>query len=75
MMRDRSSPPMSFDGRLFWYEQWFDPEADLCCAPDCRRPISEDDVPLILFSGTGKACKQARLHPTCAERLGLFRRD
>jgi hypothetical protein len=64
---------MEFDGRLFWYVEYFDPDDDRCCAPDCRKPIDEDDVPLMLFKGTGRRCRQARLHVVCAERLGLFR--
>jgi hypothetical protein len=66
-------PPMEFDGRIFWYVEYFEQDGDLCCAPDCRQPIDEDEVPLILFKGTGKDCRQARLHVACAERLGLFR--
>jgi hypothetical protein len=64
---------MSFDGRLFWYDDWFDPSDDRCCAADCRTAIDEDDVPLILFRGEGKDMQQTRLHTACAERLGLFR--
>jgi hypothetical protein len=66
-------PPMEFDGRMFWYLEYFNPADDRCCAPECRQLIAEDDVPLILFKNTGPACRQSRLHVACAERLGLFR--
>jgi hypothetical protein len=72
MPRD-DGPPMAFDGRIFWYVSHYSPDDDRCCAPGCRQLIAEDDVPLILFKGSGKACQQARLHVRCAEQLGLFR--
>jgi hypothetical protein len=51
---------MSYDGRLWWYTDWFDPAADLCCI--CRQPIPEDDVPLILFQTRGETTWQSRMH-------------
>jgi hypothetical protein len=68
------TPAIEFDGRLFW---WIDrapfagDQADLCCAPDCTEPISDDEIPLILWSQDGR--KMARLHFACAERIGLLR--
>lgn len=72
-MNPTDGPPMEFDGRLFWYVEFFDPADDRCCAWGCRRSIDEDEVPLILFKGTGRHCQQSRLHVACAQRLGLFR--
>lgn len=67
-------PPILFHRGLFWYTDWFDPSADLCCAPDCRALIPEEDVPLILFwERDDGATWQTRIHFECAERLGLFR--
>jgi hypothetical protein len=66
-------PPMEFDGCIFWYVEHFDPADDRCCAPACRLLIDDEEVPLILFKGEGRQCRQSRMHVTCAERLGLFR--
>ena len=35
----------------------------------CGCPICEDDVPMILFRGEGKAMKQAAFHNACFEKL------
>jgi hypothetical protein len=61
-------PPMQYDGRLWWYTEWFDPAADLCCV--CRQPIPEEDVPLILFKDVGRQTWQSRIHfHPCADQL------
>lgn len=61
-------PPMAYDGRLWWYTDWFDPAADLCCL--CREPIPEDDVPLILFKDVGGQTWESRMHwEPCAQTL------
>jgi hypothetical protein len=73
MTRKKPGPPMVFDGQIFWYVSWFDLDDDRCCAPLCRKLIDEDDVPLILFKGEGKAVQQSRIHVACAEQLGLFK--
>jgi hypothetical protein len=67
----RGGPELEFDGRIFWYVDRYDPDDDLCCAPDCRKPIDEDEVPLILWKDDAK--KMARLHFACADRIGLLR--
>jgi len=73
MKKRAAVPPMYFDGSLFWYTDWFDPNADLCCV--CREPIPEEDVPLILFKKVvskedGRQTWQTRIHfHPCAERL------
>jgi hypothetical protein len=71
----RQTPTLEFDGRIFWYVGWFDPADDICCAPDCRKPIAEEEVPLCLFKSRigGAATHQSRLHFACADRLGLLR--
>jgi hypothetical protein len=59
---------LHYDGRLYWYTEWFDPAADLCCL--CRQPIPEDDVPLILFKTVGRQTWQCRLHmDPCGQTL------
>jgi hypothetical protein len=77
----RDVPPIEFDGLVYWYVEWFDPAADLCCV--CREPIPEEDVPLILFKEreaqtitaagaivTHKQTLQARVHfDPCAHVL------
>ena len=75
MPRD-GGPPMTFDVRLqiFWYLRWYDPTEDRCCAYGCRRIMTEDEVPLIMFRGEGEDCQQTRLHFECAVRLGLLPR-
>ena len=73
MTRAKAGPPMSFDGFLFWYTEWFDTEDDRCCAPHCRQVIPEDDGPLILFKDVERKTWQTRLHVACASRLGLLR--
>lgn len=69
----KAAPELEFDGRIFWYVHAFDPADDVCCEPGCRKPIDEDDVPLILWKGKGRDCRMSRLHTACAERIGLFR--
>ncbi len=66
-----AGPPMRFDHGLFWYTESFDPADDICCAPDCRMPIDENDVPLMLFATRAGLTWQSRLHVSCAERLGV----
>jgi hypothetical protein len=62
-------PPIIFDGRLWWYSQWYDPDDDRCCL--CRGAISDDEVPLILFRKIdAHETWQARIHwRPCAESL------
>jgi len=67
-MTRRKDSPMTYDGLLFWYCSWFDPGDDRCSV--CRRPILEEEVPLILFKRVGRATHQARIHAeSCAQQL------
>jgi hypothetical protein len=47
MSLKRAAPPIAFDGRFYWYTEWFDPSDDRCSL--CRGPIDEETVPLCLF--------------------------
>lgn len=60
MKRKRPGPPMHYDGRLWWYTEWFDPSDDRCCV--CRKLIPEEDVPLILFKSVAGQTWQSRIH-------------
>lgn len=72
-MSKRTTPPMFYDGTLFWYTEWFDPADDRCCV--CREPIPEEDVPLILFQDVEGQTWQSRIHfEPCAAQLWARRR-
>lgn len=67
-VRRQASPPMRYDGHLWWYTEWFDPSQDLCCV--CRELIPEEDVPLIMFTTVGEQTWQTRIHfEPCAQTL------
>lgn len=59
----RTAPPIHYDGRLYWFTEWFDPEDDRCSW--CLGPIGEDEVPLMLFKDVGAATWQARVCEAC----------
>jgi hypothetical protein len=59
----RLAPPITFDGRFFWYTDWFDPSDDRCSL--CCAAIPEDAVPLCLFKGVGRKTWQARFCDSC----------
>jgi len=66
--RRDDGPPMEFDGRIYWYVKYHEPEDDRCCV--CRQPIAEEDVPLILFRERGRDTLMARIHfGLCANTL------
>lgn len=63
-----NGPPIRFDGVVYWYTDWFDPDDDRCSF--CRNLIPQAEVPFILFRSEDKKCEQARFHWTpCGEHL------
>jgi hypothetical protein len=61
--REPAVPDVVFDGRFWWYTEWFDPCEDRCSS--CQALIPEDVVPLILFKDVGCSTWQARFCLTC----------
>lgn len=63
-------PPVHFDGRIYWYTEWTPLTGRHCCL--CRGPIDDDEVPLILWKGTGKATWEAHFCDVCMPILMRF---
>lgn len=61
--RNGQTPPIVYDGRFWWYTEWWDPTDDRCCR--CQARIGDEETALELWRHVGPRTWSARFCHGC----------